>query len=145
MTLWWKPWRDQGLSEGKKGDYGMSYFYLFWWSNQVTWLSLLDKSVMNPPYLYNGDSYTVKMHLCTEKTPCLCYGPSVQNYMLCYMQGSLCVCAQPMRQRYITSSPIGWVHTQNDPCRCNLWCPATAHQCQMTHCGPLQITGPLCE
>ena len=31
-------------------------------------------------------------------------------------QGSFCVCAQPMRRRYIvTLPPIGWAHTQNDP------------------------------
>ena len=39
----------------------------------------------------------------------------------CPTQGSFCACAQPMRRRHyiVTSSPIGWAHTQNDPCQHN--------------------------
>ena len=41
-------------------------------------------------------------------------------YQLWPFQGSFCECTQPMRRCYIvTSSLIGWAHTQNDPC--HLW------------------------
>ena len=34
------------------------------------------------------------------------------------LQGSFCMCAQPMRRCYNVTSLIGWAHTQNDPWNC---------------------------
>ena len=39
-----------------------------------------------------------------------------------FMQVSFCSCAQPVRDDIVTSSPIGWAHTQNDLCpMAHLW------------------------
>ena len=61
----------------------------------------------------------------------LMYHPFSTHHLplyLTYMQESFYVCTQPMRDdvTFVTSSLIGWAHTQNDPCICErimcLWC-----------------------
>ena len=50
-----------------------------------------------------------------EKVSRAAHCPQKSSLISC--QGSFCVCRQPIRWCYnVTSSLIGWVHTQNDPC-----------------------------
>ena len=62
----------------------------------------------------------------------------VSFHISSWLQGSFCVCAQPMRDGGNSVTPsligwahtlIGWVHTQNDPCGCHYH-----HHCHCQWC-----------
>ena len=96
----------------------LSYQYIYMDSHykdkMVSWLS----------YLYNGDPHTWKDCLYIETGPLIFWET---RSIPCLLMPStapgstsgiiLCVCPVKERQRYnVTSSLIGWVHKQNDPC-----------------------------
>ena len=58
-----------------------------------------------------------------------------------YIQGSFCVCAQPMRDDVTKSSLIGWAHAQDDP-----WYRASYRQnCSMACVIKTQCVAPACR
>ena len=74
---------------------------------------------------------TQASHACSMHTLTMIYRTLVTRLVmiqqtspsLAIIQGSLSVCAQPMRRYIVTSSLIGWKHTEND-----LWSYCTSHR-----------------